>query len=235
VVQPDTSALKWSWDFGNGKTSIAQNPLPVRYDTAGNYALQLIVTNSSGCTDTVNRNILIYPLPQIDAGPDKTLIVGFSVPINPTGSAVVDYLWTPSTKLSCTNCYNTVAEPKNTTTYIIKVTDANGCVNRDTITVIVICNDNNVFIPNTFSPNGYNPRFYPRGKGLFSIQSLRIFNRWGEMVFQKVNMAPNDASAGWDGSYKGKLANADVYTYIIEIVCDNSAIITYKGNITLLQ
>jgi gliding motility-associated-like protein len=226
VVQPDTSALKWSWDFGNGKTSLIQNPLPVRYDTAGNYALKLIVTNSSGCADTVKKNILIYPLPAIDAGPDKILIVGFSVPITPTGSTVVDYLWTPSTKLSCTNCYNTIAEPKNTTTYTIKVTDANGCVNRDTITVIVICNDNNVFIPNTFSPNG---------KGLFSIQSLRIFNRWGEMVFQKVNMAPNDASAGWDGSYKGKLANADVYTYIIEIVCDNSAIITYKGNITLLQ
>jgi gliding motility-associated-like protein len=235
VVRPDTSALKWVWDFGNGKTSIVQNPLPVRYDTAGNYALQLIVTNSSGCTDTAKKDVLIYPLPQIDAGPDKTLIVGFSVAINPTGSAVVDYLWTPSNTLTCANCYNTVAEPKKTTNYIIKVTDANGCVNRDTITVIVICNDNNVFIPNTFSPNGYNPRFYPRGKGLFSIQSLRIFNRWGEMVFQKVNMAPNDASAGWDGSYKGKLANADVYTYIIEIVCENSAIITYKGNITLLQ
>jgi PKD repeat protein len=235
VVQPDTSALKWSWDFGNGKTSLMQNPLPVRYDTAGNYALKLIVTNSSGCTDTVKKNVLIYPLPLIDAGPDKILIVGFSVAINPTGSAVVDYLWTPSAKLSCTNCYNTVAEPKNTTTYTIKVTDANGCVNRDTITVIVICNDNNVFIPNTFSPKGNNPRFYPRGKGLFSIQSLRIFNRWGEMVFQKVNMAPNDAAAGWDGSYKGKLANADVYTYIIEIICENSAIITYKGNITLLQ
>jgi gliding motility-associated-like protein len=235
VVQPDTSALKWFWDFGNGKTSLIQNPLPVRYDTAGNYALQLIVTNSSGCTDTVDRNVLIYPLPAIDAGPDKTLIVGFSVAINPTGSPVVDYLWTPSTKLSCTNCYNTVADPKNTTEYVIKVTDANGCVNRDSITVIVICNDNNVFIPNTFSPNGSNPRFYPRGKGLFSIQSLRIFNRWGEMVFQKVNMIPNDAAAGWDGRYKGKLANADVYTYIIEIICENSAVVTYKGNITLLQ
>jgi gliding motility-associated-like protein len=235
VVQPDTSALKWFWDFGNGATSILQTPLPVRYDTAGNYALRLIVTNSSGCTDTVNRTVLISPLPKIDAGPDKILIVGSSVAINPTGSAVVDYLWTPSTALSCTSCYNTVAEPKNTTTYTIRVTDANSCVNRDTITVIVVCNNNNVFIPNTFSPNGNNPRFYPRGKGLFAIQSLRIFNRWGEQVFQKVNMAPNDATAGWDGRYNGKLANADVYTYIIEIICDNSAIITYKGNITLLQ
>ncbi len=237
VVQPDTSALKWFWNFGNGNTSILQNPLPQVYDTAGNYQLKLLVTNSSGCTDTVNRTVLIYPLPKIDAGPDKILLVGFSVAITPTGSAVVDYLWVPSTALSCTNCYNTIANPKNTTTYTIKVTDANGCINRDDITVIVVCNNNNLFVPNTFSPNGdgHNERFYPRGKGLFSIQSLRIFNRWGEMVFQKANMVPNDEAAGWDGKYNGKLASADVYTYIIEIVCENSAVISYKGNITLLQ
>jgi gliding motility-associated-like protein len=237
VVQPDTSSLKWFWNFGNGNTAIVQNPLPQRYDTAGNYPLKLIVINSSGCTDTVDQNVLIYPLPAINAGPDKILIVGASFAINPTGSAVINYLWTPSTALSCTNCYNTITNTKNTIAYTIKVTDANGCINRDTITIIVVCNDKNVFIPNTFSPNGdgNNDRFYPRGTGLFSIQNMRIFNRWGELVFQKANLFPNDALAGWDGRYNGKLANTDVYTYIIDIVCENSAILTYKGNIALLQ
>lgn len=237
LLQPDTSILSWYWNFGNGNTSISQNPLPQKYDTAGNYPLRLIVTNSTGCADTVDRTVLIYPLPLINAGPDKTIIVGSSFPINPTGSTVVDYLWTPSTDLSCTNCYNTIASPKNTTTYNIKVTDANGCVNKDDITIIVVCNDKNVFIPNTFSPNndGVNDWFYPRGLGLFSIQSMRIFNRWGEMVYRKNNLVPNDQFAGWDGKYNGKLLNTDVYTYIIEIVCDNSSVLTYKGNITLIQ
>jgi gliding motility-associated-like protein len=237
VVQPDTSAIKWFWDFGNGKTSITQNPLPQRYDTAGSYALRLIVTNSTGCADTADRTVVVHPLPIINAGPDKIIPVGSSFTIAPTGSAVIDYLWTPATALSCTNCYNTIASPKNTTAYTIKVTDANGCINTDNITIIVICNDKNVFIPNTFSPNndGTNDWFYPRGTGLFSIQSMRIFNRWGEMVFQKANLFPNDQFAGWNGRYNGKLLNSDVYTYIIEIICENSEVISYKGNITLIQ
>jgi gliding motility-associated-like protein len=237
VVQPDTSKIQWYWDFGNGKTAITPNPLPQRYDTAGNYALRLIVTNSSGCADTVDRTVIVYPLPLVNAGPDKIIGVGSFFAINPTGSPVVDYLWSPATGLSCTSCYNTIASPKTTTTYTIKVTDANGCINTDNITIIVVCNDKNVFIPNTFSPNndGVNERFYPRGTGLFRIQSMRIFNRWGEMVFQKSNLFPNDASAGWDGRFNGRLQTSDVYTYIIEIVCENSEILTYKGNITLIQ
>lgn len=237
VLQPDTSAIRWFWDFGNGKTSITQNPLPQRYDTAGNYPLRLIVTNSSSCADTIDRTVIVYPLPVINAGTDKIIGVGFSIAINPTGSPVTDYLWTPSAGLSCTNCYNTVASPKNTTTYNIKVTDANGCINTDQINIIVVCNDKNVFIPNTFSPNndGVNDWFYPRGKGLFAIQSMRIFNRWGELVFQKANLYPNDPLAGWNGRYNGKLLNSDVYTYIIEIVCENSEVLAYKGNITLIQ
>jgi gliding motility-associated-like protein len=199
--------------------------------------LQLIVTNSSGCVDTVNQSVVIYPHPLIDAGPNQTIPVGFSANINPTGSPVVDFTWSPATDLSCTNCYNTVASPKNTTTYTISVTDANGCVSTDKVTIIVICNDNNVFIPNTFSPNndGVNDVFYPRGKGVFKIQGLRIFNRWGEMVFQKTNVTPNDPSAGWNGTYNGRKLVADVYTYIIDIVCENSTVLTYKGNITLIQ
>lgn len=237
IVQPDTSQVTWYWNFGNGNTSILQYPRQQLYDTAGTYPLRLIATNSSACADTVDRTVLIYPLPVIDAGTDKTIIVGSFVTINPTGSAVVDYLWTPSTALSCTNCYTTIAAPKNTTTYTIKVTDGNGCINTDKINIIVICNDKNVFLPNTFSPNndGANDIFYPRGTGLFKIQGMRIFNRWGEMVFQKANLVPNDPSYGWDGKYNGKLQGPDVYTYIIEVICENSEILTYKGNITLIQ
>lgn len=237
LLTPDTSAVTWFWDFGNGKTSVRQNPPTQVYDTAGNYALRLIVTNSTGCADTVDRTVVIYPVPLIEAGTPKTILVGSSVIIAPTGSPVVDYLWSPATGLSCTNCYTTVASPKNTTSYTIKVTDANGCVNTDNITVIVLCNDKNIFIPNTFSPNndGVNDWFFPRGSGLFKIQGMRIFNRWGELVFQKANITPNDPLSGWNGRYNGRLLTSDVYTYLIEIVCENSEVLSFKGNVTLIQ
>jgi gliding motility-associated-like protein len=237
LLAPDTSAVKWFWNFGNGKTAIIQNPLSQVYDTAGSYPLRLIVTNSTGCADTVDRTVVVYPLPVIDAGPNQTILVGSSATITPSGSPVVNYLWTPATALNCTSCYNTIASPKNTTTYTIKVTDINGCINSDNVTIIVLCNDKNLFIPNTFSPNndGINDWFYPRGTGLFKIQSMRIFNRWGEMVFQKANITPNDATGGWNGRYNGKLLTSDVYTYLIEIICENSEVLTFKGNISLIQ
>jgi gliding motility-associated-like protein len=101
----------------------------------------------------------------------------------------------------------------------------------------VVCGDQNFFIPNTFSPNGdgVNDVFYLRGSGLFRINSLMIFNRWGEVVFEKKNLSINDPSGGWDGIYKGKKANPDVYIYQVEIVCNNGETIKYAGNVALLQ
>ncbi|MCR6721381.1 MAG: gliding motility-associated C-terminal domain-containing protein [Chitinophagaceae bacterium] len=103
--------------------------------------------------------------------------------------------------------------------------------------VNVVCNNFNYFIPNTFSPNGdgRNDRFFPRGTGLFRIKSFSVFNRWGQVIYEKRDFAPNDPSAGWDGRYKGQLSSPDVYIYMMEIICDNNVVIPVKGNVTLLR
>ena len=108
---------------------------------------------------------------------------------------------------------------------------------RDVVTVHVLCNGANVFIPNTFSPNadGANDVFYPRGTGLFKIKTLRIFNRWGQVVFEKQSFNANDALSGWDGTFKGAKLSADVFVYMIDIICDNNSVLTYKGNVALIQ
>ncbi len=237
LLQADTSALNWQWDFGNGNT--ANNPTPAAqlYTTPGNYTVRLIATNSSGCADTTYQGMTVYALPVVDAGPDRTVNIGFPVTLSTTGSPVTGYLWSPSTGLDCSTCPTPVATPRNTITYRVQVTDANGCRNSDEVTILVTCNGANVFIPNTFSPNndGSNDVFYPRGTGLFRVQRMSIFNRWGELIFQRTNFAPNDANAGWNGRVNGKPAITDVYTYIIEIVCNNSEVLPFKGNISLIQ
>jgi gliding motility-associated-like protein len=80
-----------------------------------------------------------------------------------------------------------------------------------------------------------NDVFYPRGKGLFGIRNMKIFNRWGQVVYERSGFVPNDATAAWDGNFKGKPASSDVYVYILEIVCNNSVVIPVKGNVTLLR
>jgi gliding motility-associated-like protein len=103
--------------------------------------------------------------------------------------------------------------------------------------VTVVCNNSNFFIPNTFSPNndGQNDVFYVRGRGIERIQSIRIFNRWGQPVFEKRDFMANDKSAGWDGTLKGKPADQDVYVYVIEVICENATIIPFRGNVALIR
>jgi CHU_C Type IX secretion signal domain len=66
------------------------------------------------------------------------------------------------------------------------------------------------------------------------VKLLRIFNRWGEVVFEKRDFPVNDAASGWNGTFKGQKPKADVYVYQAEVYCDNGDIITLNGNIALI-
>ena len=391
LTDPDSSAISWAWNFGNGNSSLLQSPPAQIYTGSGIYTVQLIAINSSGCRDTVQKTIEAFLVPTINAGPDTLICRGRGVTLAATGAS--SYSWSPAAGLSCTSCTNPLANPDSLTNYTVKGTTLQGCTNSDTIqvnvkqrfqmqnslgdtickgsavrlfargantyiwspstalsntasaspiaspsvtttymvigtddkscfkdtgfvmvrvypiptveggqnktinvgqtvelvptisadvtkvtwlpttgilhgnnysvtvkpretteytidvkndggctahghvTVFVVCNGANVFIPNTFSPNGdgVNDVFYPRGTGLFSIKTMRIFNRWGEVIFERNGFMPNDQSGGWDGTYKGRKLNPDVYVYTVEIVCDNSSTLTFKGNITLIQ
>ena len=88
--------------------------------------------------------------------------------------------------------------------------------------LIALCNKKSIYIPNTFSPNndGVNDYFFPRANGSVLIKSMTIFNRWGQVVFDKRNFYANGAPNGWDGKYNNVLQKPDVYVYIYKIsVC----------------
>ncbi|HEY0058059.1 MAG TPA: PKD domain-containing protein, partial [Flavisolibacter sp.] len=234
----DTSAVTWLWQFPNGNSSTLQNPPVQKYPTAGSFVINTIATNSSGCADTVTKSLLVNPLPVITLAPTLTKFVGVPITLPATYSRnTVSYTWTPATSLSCTDCPQPVSETKFNRSYTVTVIDSNSCVNTDVVQVIVLCQGNKLFMPNTFSPNGdgTNDMFYPRGTGLDRVKSLRIFNRWGEVVFEQRDFPTNNAAFGWNGTYKGKKALPDVYIYQAEIFCENSEIIRFEGNIALIQ
>ena len=393
ILKNDTLPLSWHWSLANGNTSTLQNPLPQQYNTAGTYNIKAIVSNAVGCADTVQKNIIIHPLPNTYAGLDSFVCRGSFITLHATGANT--YQWYADTSLSCLTCAsphanpttdkvfkvigissfgcikedsvfikvqqpfslaispndtlcigesaqlkafsdgdifnwqpttglnnptiaNPIATPTTTTVYSVIVNDlkncfkdtatveikvypipqfnivesiiqANvgaqiplvttnstditkwnwfpkqwlscydcptptasitdkikyiaeasnpgGCSTRDEITIEPLCNGYNVFIPNTFSPNGdgANDVFYPRGNGLFTIRSMTVFNRWGEIVFSKRNFSANNASEGWNGTFNGKQLSADVYVYSIEVVCINNESMFLKGNIMLLR
>ncbi|WP_212002419.1 PKD domain-containing protein [Chitinophaga sp. HK235] len=200
---------------------------------------QVVGFDDIGCfTDTVLAKVTVHPTPQINAGPDMEVATGTVVPIPAVGSNDITKIeWTPITNLSCFNCLTPVATPKGSTTYHVMVMNQYGCVATDDITIKTVCNGGNVFVPNTFSPNGdgMNDIFYIRGRGMQTIRSFRIYNRWGQLMFERFGFNADDPTFGWDGRYKGELLNPDVYIYYAEVVCDNGEPILMKGNVTLIR
>jgi gliding motility-associated-like protein len=196
--------------------------------------------DSTGCfADTQYVSILVAPVPTFNILDSFVkLNVGSTYTITTTSSPdATTWSWNPPTGLNPPNIAQPVAATKFTTTYTGTASNAYGCTASDNITIEVLCNNSNVYIPNTFSPNGdgSNERFLPLGKGLFNIKSMKIFNRWGVPVFEKWNFPANTQSEGWDGNYQNKEQPSDVYVYVVEIVCENGAILSYKGNITLIR
>ena len=225
----------WSPSTGLNSTTSAT---PLATPTSSTTYMVVGYDNVGCFTDTGYVQVKVYPIPTVDAGPDKTINVGQAVDLTPTISPdVTDVIWTPTGSIFRNNFPGITVKPKETTEYTVEVRNQGGCKTRDKVTIFVVCNGANVFIPNTFSPNGdgANDIFYPRGNGLFSIKTLRIFNRWGEIVFENNKFMPNDASAGWNGTFKGQKLTPDVYVYTIDIICDNSTIMTFKGNVALIQ
>lgn len=234
----DTSLVTWAWQFPNGNGAYVQTPQAQQFTAAGNFLVKAIATNTSGCTDTATKDLLVNPIPVITIASPQITPVGTPIQL-PAGytNTIVSYSWSPAAGLTCTDCAQPFASPKFNTAYTVTAIDNNGCRNKGQVQVIVLCQNSNVFVPNTFSPNGdgSNDVFYVRGKGLDRVKLLRVFNRWGEMVFEKANFAVNDPSLGWDGSYKGKQLSPDVYVYQVDVFCDNSESIRFEGSITLIR
>ncbi len=95
-----------------------------------------------------------------------------------------------------------------------------------------------LFVPNAFTPNGdgQDDIFYPRsGDAVKTIRSFRVYDRWGELMFDRENILPNDASNAWDGTYKNQKPLPDVYVWVVDATCENGVLISKKGSVTIIR
>lgn len=214
----------------------SQSKTPLAAPTA-NTTYMLIASEGSCIPDTNYVTVVVHPKPTVQASGDQKIIAGSYALLNATGTGVQTFVWYPAENLSCDTCASTKASPKQTTVYTVEAISQYGCIDSDKVTVQILCDQSQVYIPNSFTPNGdgHNDYFYPRGQGLEKINTLRVYNRWGEVVYEKTNFSLNDKSMGWDGTYKGAALHADVFVYTIEGVCDNGEPINWKGDVTLIR
>jgi len=163
---------------------------------------------------------------------------GFLHPIiNVPAEDLINIQWTPASLLSCDTCLNTSVSTLGNQTLQLTVVHINGCVAHAALNVIVVSKPK-IYIPNTFSPNGvgYNDFFnlYSNDR-VASILELNIFDRWGDHIYQGLNLNPNDSSSGWDGKFRGKEMSSGIFVYYFKLLMTDGTVLTKYGDITLLR
>ena len=232
-----SGAAHYSWSPATGLSNPnSSNPIATPTVTT---TYQVTGTGNDNCfTYTKDATVTVHNKPVINAGEDMELPVGSSVQIPATASSDVTRIeWFPPAGLSCIDCITPQATPKQTTAYVLTATNQFGCISSDQINIKMVCESGVVFLPNTFTPNGdgQNDIFYIRGKGINTVKSFRIYNRWGQLMFERSNFNIEDIAYGWDGKSKGVLVAPDVFIYVAELVCDTNEPFTLKGNVMLLR
>lgn len=229
-------AYYWSPSQSLNSYTIAN---PVATPSANtNYTVDISTINSIGDTcyyslfTSVNISTLSAASPSALAIPD-TIQKGQTAQLVAVISPGYNVQWYPPGAVSPNNNYTVSTAPTATTIYTVVITDGI-CAKTATVKIVVIDNDcleSDVFVPNTFTPNGdgSNDVLYVRG---YKIQELyfAVYNRWGELVFETT-----DKTQGWDGIYKGKAADVGVFGYYLKVKCINGKEIFKKGNVTLIR
>jgi gliding motility-associated-like protein len=129
----------WSWNFGDAAvlsdTSHLQNPT-YQYPNSGSKPVQLIVTNSKGCIDTVTKNIALIDKPIIDLPFKDTLICSIDTLQLFSSFSSGNPSWQPNYRIINPNSNNPFVYPLVTTSYIVTANDQ-GCIQSDTVVVNV--------------------------------------------------------------------------------------------------
>jgi gliding motility-associated-like protein len=233
------------WDLGDGSTTIDPSPEHV-YLEHGLFPIGLTVTSPFGCTSNAASASLVYVLttPQADFGanPLTTTTQNPTITFSNTSDFANIYSWKfgdgdTSSLFAPVHTY----EDSGTYNVWLIAENNNGCIDSTQLKVRIDPYFD-IVIPNAFSPNpdfssggAYDPLalnndvFFPHTTGVASYH-LMIFNRWGELIFESF-----DHAKGWDGYYKGEMAQQEVYVWELEISWINGQKLKKVGDLTLFR
>jgi gliding motility-associated-like protein len=186
------------------------NPIAAPADTT---IYKVKVFSEFGCSDTASVAINIWKKPVANAGPDKRILEGQSVPLEGTADGTqVIYSWSPANTLDNSSDITPVARPVDNTTYTLRVVSQLGCgASTDDVFVRVF---KEVKIPNAFSPNGdgINDDWKIINLITYPEATLQVFNRHGQKVYES-----RGYNSPWKGTYNGSPLPIGTYYYVIDL------------------
>ena len=233
--------LTYLWDLGDGVTSTSSTTVSNTYEDSQCYDVSLTITADGFCTNTLSINdmICVYDLPVANFTYSPTELYSFDPTIQIVNTSINnnDNFWSFSDGGFSTDENPSYTFPTNIAgNYEIQLVVSTdfGCL--DTTIQLVEVKENVIYyVPNTFTPDGdeHNNIFKPiMTAGIdFNDYSLKIFNRWGELIFESY-----DVEYGWDGTYNGEIAQQGPYVWKLQFgLMDNDKDITLNGHVTLIR
>lgn len=198
-------------------------------------AYTLTVFDVKGCPKPGYDTVIVNVMPKIRpyAGNDTLIVVGQPLQLNAEGG--VSYLWTPPTGLNNPSIKNPVGiygAEIDSVRYMVRVFNEIGCSDSAFVSVTVFKTNPYVFVPSAFTPNGdgRNDVIRPIAVGVQRINYFRIFNRWGQMVFQTTTN-----QKGWDGKISGTPQGSNVFVWMVSAIDYLGKPIFLKGTVTLIR
>jgi gliding motility-associated-like protein len=235
TAQLNGSMVGSSFSWSPLPTLSRTNTLSPLASPVGTTAYVLTVFDNIGCPKPSRDTVLVTVLPKIApfAGRDTAVVVGQPLQFNATGG--VRYAWSPSTWLNRPDIANPVAVYNNeieNIRYKVQVFNQANCVDSAFVSVRIFKTNPQVFVPTAFTPDGdgKNDIFRPIAVGITRIEYFRVFNRWGEQVF---NTTIN--GKGWDGRIRGKDQGSGTFVWLVKGVDYTGKSFFAKGTVTLIR
>ncbi|TVR78562.1 MAG: PKD domain-containing protein [Chitinophagaceae bacterium] len=198
---------------------------------------QIIVEKYNECFSAYDTfNLIVHDPPELWTDEEElTFFMGQGLDIEVFTSDEGDLQWQPESIFDCADCFLTTAFPDSSMWVTANLISMNGCLSSVDIRLDMIDECTSfVYIPNTFTPNGdgFNDVLYVRTLYPIELKYFRVFDRWGNLVFET-----NSVDRGWDGDIAGgEYAQLGVYAFVVAYRCPiNNSIIELFGNTTLIR
>jgi len=208
-----TGGQYYHWNTGQDGNMILIYP-----DSATVYSVT--VTNQWNCSNTAEISVEVYDKPNAEILTNKTDIC-LGEYVNLIAEGAEEYSWNTGETFA-----KITVRPQSTMTYVVTGTNAPGC--KDTANVEIKVQLCDIKIPNVITPNadGVNDRFVIENLEILSLANLKIYNRWGKLIYESEHYK-ND----WDA----KGVSEGTYFYTLEIQYVNGIIKNYNGTITVIN
>lgn len=211
--------------------------LSARFEKLPPGQYSVVVQDALGCLLEYPVQIVAPDTMGVELGLEE-LLVRPNTPVHLTARTVgnvQEYQWVPQEIDSGLPETDFVANQDLDIRIIVR--DGRGCIGSDGFQLTIVLG--NIYVPNAFSPNGdgINDRFTffsDNGSGEV-IESLQIFDRWGNNLFGTSEISLNVEALGWDGTFKGRLMDAGVYTYYGVVRFGNGVTKVLKGDVALVR